>query len=391
MKIAVIGTGTVGVMTVCHFLHYSANMNLKIDCIHNPEKDILGIGESTNIQIPDLLFRAANYNGFEDAHELDLTIKHGVMYKNWRKKDFLSPITPPSYAFHFNNFKLKDVIFKRLKKYHKNNFEEIKGNVSSVKQNNREVTLTVNKKKLKYDYVIDCSGYPEDYSDYTMPDFLPINHCLVHSIKEPGNWNYTYHQATKNGWMFGIPLKTRQGWGYLFNDKITKTKEAEEDISKIFNTKKLNLREFKFKAYRANNVLNNRVIKNGNKAIFYEPMEALSSVVYDNLNRMFYDYILNKLTEEEVNIEFNTMAKQYENFICFVYHGGSIFNTPFWKDTVARTTKHLKNNESWNRTIEYINDPTTFDMYLGTKTQSFPFIPRNYRIIQKGLNYEYFR
>ena len=165
-------------------------------------------------------------------------------------------------------------------------------------------------KKLKYDYVIDCSGYPKDYSDYSIPDFLPLNHALVHSVKEPGNWNYTYHQATKNGWMFGIPLKTRQGWGYLFNDNITKTKEAEEDISKIFGTKKLNLREFKFKPYRANNVLDNRIIKNGNKAIFYEPMEALSSVVYDNINRMFYDYILGQLTKDEVNDKFNSMELQ---------------------------------------------------------------------------------
>ena len=106
-------------------------------------------------------------------------------------------------------------------------------------------------------------------------------------------------------------------------------------------------------------------------------MEALSSVVYDNINRMFYDYILGQLTKDEVNDKFNSMSKQYENFLCFVYHGGSIFNTPFWKDTISKTTNHLKKNESWNKTVEYINDPTTIDMYLGTKVESFPFIPRS--------------
>jgi len=391
MKIAVIGTGTVGVMSVCHLLHYSVGLDLQVDCIHDPEKNILGIGESTNIQVPDILFKAANFNLFQDSDELDITIKYGVKYKNWRKKDFISPIVPPAYAFHFNNFKLKDVIFKRLKLYKKNNFKEIIGDVSSIKQNKKEVILTVNKKKLKYDYVIDCSGYPKDYSDYTISDFLPLNHALVHSIKEPGDWNFTYHQATKNGWMFGIPLKTRQGWGYLFNNNITKIKDAEEDISKIFNTKKLDLKEFKFKPYRTNRVLNNRVIKNGNKAIFYEPMEALSTVFYDNINRMFFDYIFGRMKEDEVNDEFNIMAKQYENFICFVYHGGSLFNTSFWKDTIIKTSDHLKNNELWDKTVKYINDPKTIDMHLGNKTESFPFIPRSYRIIQKGLNYGYFR
>jgi len=390
MKIAVIGTGTVGVMSVCHLLHYSAGLNLQVDCISDLEKDTLKIGESTHIQVPDVLFKAANFNGFENSNELDITIKYGVKYKNWRKKDFINPIVPPTYGFHFNNFKLKDVIFKRLKIYKKNYFKEIKGSVSSIKQNNREVILMVNKKKLKYDYVIDCSDNLKNYSDYTIPNFLPVNHALVHSEK-PNDCNFTYHQATKNGWMFNVPLKTKQTWGYLFNNNLTKVKDVEEDISKIFDTKKLNLKEFKFKPYRANNILNSRVIKNGNKAFFYEPMESLSTVIYDNINRMFFDYILGRMKEDEINNEFNTMAKQYENFICFVYHGGSLFKTPFWKDTIAKTSAHLKNNNFWDRTLEYINDSTTVDTYLGNKTESFPFIPRSYRIIQKGLNYEYFR
>jgi hypothetical protein len=106
---------------------------------------------------------------------------------------------------------------------------------------------------------------------------------------------------------------------------------------------------------------------------------------------MFFDYIFGRMKEDEVNDEFNTMAKQYENFICFVYHGGSLFNTSFWKDTIIKTSDHLKNNELWDKTVKYINDPKTIDMHLGNKTESFPFIPRSYRIIQKGLNYGYFR
>jgi hypothetical protein len=33
--------------------------------------------------------------------------------------------------------------------------------------------------------------------------------------------------------MFGIPLKTRQGWGYLYNDTITSKEDALEEINKI--------------------------------------------------------------------------------------------------------------------------------------------------------------
>jgi hypothetical protein len=100
-------------------------------------------------------------------------------------------------------------------------------------------------------------------------------------IPEPGNFSYTYHYAHKNGWMFGIPLTHRQGWGYLFNDEITSEQEAINDINEIFksNKKKKDLRDFKFKPYRTKKFLEGRIIKNGNRAIFYEPMEALSGVL----------------------------------------------------------------------------------------------------------------
>ena len=60
--------------------------------------------------------------------------------------------------------------------------------------------------------------------------------------------------------MFGIPLQTRQNYGYMFNDNITTIEEAKEDLSKIFKTE-LNLKEFKFKPYHASVFLKDRVLK----------------------------------------------------------------------------------------------------------------------------------
>jgi hypothetical protein len=70
MNIAVLGTGTVGVMSVLHFLRYMPDA--KVDCIFNPKKDILGIGESSNTQLPQLLWESVDYNTFGDSKELDL-------------------------------------------------------------------------------------------------------------------------------------------------------------------------------------------------------------------------------------------------------------------------------------------------------------------------------
>ena len=50
------------------------------------------------------------------------------------------------------------------------------------------------------------------------------------------------------------------------------------------------------------------------EAIFYEPMEALSGVFYDHINRWFFDYIHDDMDQETLNI-LRERAKQYENFI----------------------------------------------------------------------------
>ena len=387
MKIAVIGSGTVGVMSVCHFLYYT--LGTEVHCIHDPNKKILGIGESTNIQIPDLFYKSVDFNPFFENKELDLTMKYGVVYKNWRRKDFLSPIMPPNFAFHFNNFKLKDVMFKKVKKLYKSRFKEILA-TATIKENSKDrVVLNFNGSNKTYDYVIDCSGYPESYTDYTESSSLPLNHALVNVIDKPGDWNFTYHQATKNGWMFGIPLHTRQGWGYLFNDKITSKKEAIKDMTTIFKTDKLNLKEFKFKPYRAKKFLHNRVLKNGNKAIFYEPLEALSGVFYDNINRALIDRISNVKSEDEVNKHLGKMAERYENFICFVYHGGSIYKSKFWSDVCKKTKKHLKNSQTWKETVDFINN-ANHEFHSGEDFENFPFCVKLYKLINNNLQYEIF-
>ena len=129
MKIAVLGTGTVGVMSVLHFLRYMPDA--KVHCIFNPKKDILGIGESSNIQLPQLLWESVDYNTFTNSEEIDATIKFGVLYKNWRDNDFVSPILPNMYAMHFNNFNLSNSMFERAKNKYVKRFKIIHKNVKN--------------------------------------------------------------------------------------------------------------------------------------------------------------------------------------------------------------------------------------------------------------------
>ena len=384
MKIAVIGAGTVGVMSVLHFLKNIEKS--EVTCIYNPKKKILGIGESSNVNLPHLLWNAANYNVFIDSKELSSTVKLGVHYKNWRKEDFISPILPTHYAMHFDNFALSEKMFDRAKLIYGKRFKLLNKDIKELKQNDNEVIISFTKGKGIYDYVIDCRGYPDEYSDYHMCNSLPINRAFVNLIPEPGTWSYTYHYAHKNGWMFGIPLTHRQGWGYLFNDNITSEEEAIKEINEIFksNKTKKDLRDFNFKPYRSKKFLNNRIIKNGNRAIFYEPMEALSGVFYDNINTWFNKYIIEEMDEDTVNILLDERAQQYENFIAWVYSQGSIHNTKFWKYANKITTAHLKNNPLWEGTKKHLKKNTEY--YKDNLYKTFPFNKVSWEILLKGFN-----
>lgn len=340
-KVAVIGIGTAGITTLAHYLAYTNN-DWEIHSVYDPSISILGIGESTQVSIPSVLFEGARFSLLRDAKELDATIKHGVKYVEWRNHDMFSHILPPSHAMHFNNFKLREFCFNRFKDIWKEKFVVNETKVLDVVNEDTCAKILTDQNSLKYDLVVDCRGYPEEYSDYVMIDSIPVNHCLVHMIPKPGNWNWTYHVAHRNGWMFGIPLTTRQGWGYLYNDVITEKDDAIDDISNRFNTKKeeLNLREFAFKNYHAKKFIDHRIIKNGNRALFLEPLEAMSGLFYDNVNRTTFDFLLG-MSEDEANKNLVENANDIINFICFIYHGGSLHDSEFWKITKEKCNKRL--------------------------------------------------
>lgn len=94
------------------FLGYTKDV--EVVCVHNPKKNILGIGESSTVRMPELLWKSLDFNFEFDGQELQYTPKLGVKFKNWRSHDFTSSIIPPSYAIHFDNFKLAEVIFKKF-------------------------------------------------------------------------------------------------------------------------------------------------------------------------------------------------------------------------------------------------------------------------------------
>jgi hypothetical protein len=388
MKIAVLGVGTAGLTSLAHCLAH-LDESWTVYSISDPSTPILGIGESTTPMIPGQLFNGTRFTLMQDSDELDATVKYGVKYVGWRKKDFFSNILPPNHAIHFNNFKLKEFCFNRFVSLWQDKFQTIYGNISNVVNDKNNVAVTVDTVTHYFDYVIDCRGYPEDYSDYVVSNAIPVNHCLVHTVPEPGTWTWTYHVAHRNGWMFGIPLKTRQGWGYLYNDTITEREEAIDDIAQRFRMSPydLKLREFKFKTYYAKKFIDGRIVKNGNRALFFEPMEALSGNFYGTLMRSFLSYLDGTIDEYHFNTSLTHEAQDIENFICFMYHGGSTYDSKFWNITKEKCRAHLHKNERFDYFIDLMKTlkPHEYEFKMWT-----PFLSTNWVDFDSNLGYNYF-
>jgi len=350
MKIAVIGCGTVGLTSISHLLY---NTDFEVCLIYDPKTPALGIGESSTTYLTQNLYKGAKFSLARDGHYIDATPKLSVKYVNWREHEFHSCLLPGAYALTFDNHKLRSFCIDRFCKIWKKRFSIIEGNVSLI-ENSDKVVLNINQKKYKFDYIVDCSGFPKSYEDYD-EIYCPVNSAIVYNKLGAPNYDFVYHTATKNGWMFRLPLSNRESWGYLYDNTITNFDTAFDDfnthikVGKKFNT-------FNFKSYKAKHFVENRIIKNGNKALFYEPIEALSGFFYEKIMFKSVEYMYNTLGIIPLHRELNDIAEDYKNIIYYLYKGGSNFDTVFWNTATNKCKKELSKSDRYKQQELYLKN-----------------------------------
>lgn len=390
-RLAIIGLGSSGIQSLSHFLRF-LNNEWEVHSISDPLKPILGIGESTNPAFIRAMENGAKFNMYDVLKnaDMDATVKYGTYFEKWRKHDFINPLLNTNAAIHLNTFKLVEWALPRFRNIWGDKFVEILGEVQKIKNIENKAVITIDGVDHTYDWVIDCTGAPKDFEDYITFD-NPTNYCLVHNIPGDGSdWMHTKHVATQDGWMFGVPLKTRLSYGYLFNDKITDIEVAKSNFSEEIGVPVAELDgiEYKFKSYFARKIVEGRIIKQGNKAVFYEPMYANSLFLYDLINKVGYDLIINGLPQEEANGYFvQNMMASYE-LICFFYHGGSTYKTPFWDNAKKFASKVVEGSEKFKfvkERMRFHNDNGFFGSI------EWGFDEWGLREIDHQLGYNYFK
>ena len=393
-KIAIIGVGTAGIQALCHFLAW-LTPDWEITSIYDPNIPIIGIGESTNPGFVTALEFGTKFKMGEDIGKIDGTLKYGTKYFKWRKNSFISPLFINGVALHFDNFKLKEFAMSRFREIWEDKFKELQGNVDNVKNLHDCVLLTIDGQEHKFDYIIDCTGFPKDYLNYTVIKDITVNHGLIYNDNSskisPYGPYYTFHTATKNGWMFTIPLPSRTSYGYLFNDKISSVEDAKKDFAEILeiNENLIGDIQYKFISYYKNKTIDGRICFNGNQAFFFEPLFANSLWIYDKINKLFFDYVIGKMTQDEANALVVEAATDIENMIAFHYQGGSTIKSDFW-DYVSKISKEkMKNFEKLKNLI-----PELKKIYKDKslrEIKSWVFDPHGLFILDEKFEYNYFK
>ena len=192
----------------------------------------------------------------------------------------------------------------------------------------------VDPKDVDADYVFDCRGKPRDYSNYEQL-INPTNACI---LAKP-NWDTTQafwsrHVATPNGWTFVIPTHTQSPShdycvGYCYNSFITSKEDAEKNMLEMFDvevTKHLNYDNYVSKEV----VIDGRIILNGNRLFFLEPLESSSTQSYMEVVLNFGRILQSEGKLDNLNYKVLTYIKQLQNFVLWHYQFGSKYDTPFW-------------------------------------------------------------
>ena len=390
-KLGVIGAGSAGLLTLVHFTTWLDN-SWEVYSIHNPAKKILGIGESTNGEFVGLLERGTHFCMHRDLHELDATLKFGSKFTNWREHSWLNPLLDGNIAIHFNNFKLKDFVYKRLAQIWPKQFRLLEGDVKELKNCPHKVAVVMDDGVHDFDYVIDCMGFPTDYEGYAYSDCSPVNRCLIHSVPGETPDRYTDHIATPHGWMFGVPLMNRKTYGYMFNDKITPKEEAQKDMMRILEvpelaTQEKEQKEYIFRCYYAKKMIEGRIAKNGNKALFFEPLIANSIFQYIHACRLFYDHIINGMPKDDCNRAFVQSVNEMEDVISYYYQGGTIFDSEFWRYAKQSSKERLSRRPEFDQMMEtYRNFKANGVLH---QARTYGFSPLTWELVDAQMGYGY--
>lgn len=400
-SILIVGGGTAGWMTANLLLE--AWPETCITLVESADIGIIGVGEGATPFLKQY-FRQLDIAESEWMPACDATYKVGISFENWsgvagsdryfhpfysvldqppaelffhncglRRRGFdapanpndyfvaaelakqnLSPIASVSqsmdYAYHFDSVKLGQ--FLRDKAKHKG-LIHIVDNVSEVQvANNGDIKQLSCEKHglLCADFFIDCTGFSAhlinkalkrkylSYADTLFNDAaVAIQTAYEH---EHIVSNQTRSIALSNGWMWKIPLTSRQGNGYVYSQAHISADQAEIELRQKLQLKDnadVSAKHLKMRIGRLQEHWHANCLAVGLSQGFIEPLEATALMLTQfTVERFIACFTPQKTTTKKVKSDFNqqlnTTFDGIHDYIVAHYQLTQREDTVYWRD-----------------------------------------------------------
>lgn len=330
MKIAIIGGGTSGVITALRMFENGHEVNIYVD----PNKSALNVGESTTPTIGAVILRNLKLSIQDMATMGIASIKTGVKFVDWGVGNSFIHGFKNQIAFHFESVPFSETLSSNLKQI---GITYIYENVAGHKEG--EYSVTINDRE--YDFVVYCTGWSDEDS-YSPPMFSSVNSAILFQQDFlDKDQTCTLHNATDDGWMFGLPFPERgiTKRGYLYDKDLPLSSELEKRLANNDYARQISWTP------RVSDVLvqSKRVAYNGNRLFFLEPLQALSLHFYDYFAWQICQYLFDFSDRSRgfANKQYNITMMEYQLSIAYHYSFGSTKETKFWKDIQEKATNLL--------------------------------------------------
>jgi len=118
-------------------------------------------------------------------------------------------------------------------------------------------------------------------------------------------------------------------------------------------------------------------------------MEALSMEYYTTLNTRYIQWMNGKIPTDKLLDIADLDARSLVRFYRFVYHGGSTYDTPFWRMAKETSTRGLAEDKHWKGVQDFWNDSRNMP-HASSDITLQPFPAWVWLAFCKNLGYNYF-
>lgn len=396
-SVAIVGAGSAGWLTALVLATYCPY--LKISLIRPRENNPIGVGESTQPDLPQRL-QAANVDLADFCVACDATIKCGIFYRDWNVvgDHYWHPFTamvdtgPYTAAHHYQQMILEDprryshaeyyarvhtsyetcvrrnliapeaatalhVDAAKLAQY----LERFLTNVEVLEADRIEALAADGKiagirldgaKTATASLYVDCTGFARAVlGKIARPAPLPyeanVNRAVAANVPyaDPASemHPYTRAHAHAHGWTWSIPLRSRIGSGYVYHGDFCSPEQAEESFRAYWGRERMRdvpVRHISFERDTLREPWVENVVAIGLAAGFVEPLEATGLNWTISSADLLCKLLGPRYFDEEARAKYNTLMQGYirdvQDFVDAHYLLSARRDSEFWRYQTSR-------------------------------------------------------